>query len=46
MVAAVVEAESELIVSSSSASFVMTGIVARLAALKKDEIEKSEAPTA
>src|SRR5205085_5235827 len=46
MVAAVVEADSELVVSNSSAPFVMTGMVARLAALKKDEMEKSAAPTA
>ena len=36
----------ELVVSSSSALFVMTGMVARLAALKKAETEKSAAPTA
>ena len=44
--AAVVEAESEFAPSSSSVSVTMTGIVARLAALKNAETAKSDAPTA
>jgi hypothetical protein len=46
MVPAVVEAESELAASNSSAPAQMFGMVARLAALKKAEAEKSDAPTA
>src|SRR4051812_61521 len=46
MVAAVVEAESELATSSSSVPSTKFGIDARLAALKKAETEKSAAPTA
>ncbi len=46
MVAAVVEADRELAASSSSVSRTRFGIVARFAALKKEETEKSDAPTA
>ena len=45
MVAAVVEAESELAARSSSVPPTRFGIEARLAALKKAETEKSDAPT-
>jgi hypothetical protein len=45
MVAAVVAAESELAASSSSVSRTRFGSVARFAALKKAETQKSDAPT-